>query len=60
MVKRKAEVEINDFPKTIAAGLEGESVSYPQSDDVFHVLCALSGWKAHRKPFPLLFTPPQR
>lgn len=40
-MEREAEVEraeINDFPKTIAAGLEGESVSYPQSNDVFHVL----------------------
>lgn len=49
MVKRKAGVErdeINDFPKTIPAGLGGESVSYPQSNDVFHVLCALCavGW----------------
>lgn len=45
MVKRKAVVErgeINDFPKTIPAGLEGKSVSHPQSIDVFHVLCVLS------------------
>lgn len=67
MGKNKPEVErdeTNDFPKTVAAGLGVKSVSYPQSNDVFHVLCALPAqctvWKAHRKPFPLLFTPPQR
>lgn len=45
MWKSKAKVErgeINSFPKTVLAGLEGELVSYPQCDDVFHVLCALS------------------
>jgi len=64
MGNRRAEAEgdeTNDFPTTIPAGLEGESVSSPQSDDVFHVRCALSlrraGWKRRGKRFLSFHSP---